>query len=373
MREKIMWLIIFGVSIIAAGAGAIYLSRKIERTGLFSGLSNKMYVTFLSVAATALILFILTRIFDVTNMIIIVMHVAVFLLLGDLAGFIIRRSSSANIDPRLIDLTALILCFIYLCIGWFLMHGMWETDYSLATDKDTGKIHMAHIADSHIGSGFDGEGFAQRLDQIQEKEPDVLVITGDFVDDDTTKEDMVTACSALARFKTKYGIYYCFGNHDAGYYANERRGYGAKELIAELEKNGVTVLQDESVLIDDRFYVIGRRDSGYATADRLAIADLIKDLDKSKYMIVLDHQPTDYDAEEAAGVDLVLSGHTHGGQIFPLEYIQPIVSQNDNVRGLIRRGNTDFIVTDGISDWAIKFRTGCRSEFNIIDVDGMVP
>ena len=368
-----MWLIIFGVSIIAAIAGAIYLSRKIERTGIFAGISNKMYVSFLSVLATVAVLFILFRIFDVTNTIIIVMHVAVFLLLGDLAGLIIRKSSSANIDPRLIDLTALILCFIYLCIGWYLMHGMWETDYTLTTAKDTGKIRIAHIADSHIGCGFDGEGFAQRLDQIQEKQPDVLVITGDFVDDDTKKEDMVRACEALGKFKTKYGIYYSFGNHDAGYYANERRGYGKDELTAELEKNGVTVLEDESVLIDDRFYIIGRRDSGYGTSDRKPADALIADLDKSKYMVVLDHQPTDYDAEEAAGVDLVLSGHTHGGQIFPLEYIQPIVSQNDNVRGYKRRGNTDFIVTDGISDWAIKFRTGCRSEFNIIDVDGTAP
>ena len=373
MREKIMWLIIFGVSIIAAITGAIYLSRKIERTGIFSSLSNKMYVTFLSVAATAVILFILTRIFDVTNMIIIVMHVAVFLLLGDLAGFIIRKSSSAVIDPRLIDLTALIVCFIYLCIGWFLMHGMWETDYALATVKDSGNIRIAHIADSHIGSGFNGEGFAQRLSQIQEKEPDILVITGDFVDDSTSKADMESACAALGNFKTKYGIYFCMGNHDGGYYSEQRRGYGLNDLIAELEKNNVTVLQDESVLIDDRFYVIGRRDAGYATSDRLAIADLIKDLEKGKYMIVLDHQPTDYDAEEAAGVDLVLSGHTHGGQIFPLEYIQPIVSQNNNVRGLEHRGNTDFIVTDGISDWAIKFRTGCKSEFNIIEVDGTTP
>ena len=365
-----MWLIIFGVSILAALAGAVYLSRKIESTGIFSQVSNKMYVTMLSVAATVLILFVITKIFDVTNMIIIVMHIAVFLLLGDLARFLIKKFSSSEASPRMIDLVAVLLCFIYLCIGWVLMHGMWETDYTLATGKKAGHIRVAHIADSHVGCGFNGEGFGERLEKIQAAEPDILVITGDFVDDDTSKEDMLAACAALGRFNTKYGIYFCFGNHDAGYYSNERRGYGIEELTAELERNGVTVLQDESVLIDDRFYVIGRRDAGYGTSDRIAAGDLVKDIDKDKYMIVLDHQPTDYDAEEAAGVDLVLSGHTHGGQIFPLEFVQPLVSQNDNVRGLDRRGNTDFIVTDGISDWAIKFRTGCKSEYNIIDIDG---
>ncbi len=130
------------------------------------------------------------------------------------------------------------------------------------------------------------------------------------------------------------------------------------------------MLLDESVLVDDRFYVIGRRDAGYGGSDRESASDLISDLDKKKYMIMLDHQPTDYEAEADAGVDLVLSGHTHGGQLWPLEYIQPLMSENDNVRGHERLKNTDFIVTDGISDWAIYFRTGCRSEFVIIDVDG---
>ena len=179
---------------------------------------------------------------------------------------------------------------------------------------------------------------------------------------------MIASCRALSEFKTSMGVYFVAGNHDRGYFSNERRGYSGDDLIAELEKNKVTVLEDESVLIDDRFYVIGRCDAGYGRSDRKSMEDLVRDLDKDKYMIVLDHQPTDYDNEAAAGVDLVLSGHTHGGQLWPLEYIQPLISQNDNVRGLKRLGNTDFIVTDGISDWAILFRTGCRSEFGLITV-----
>ena len=190
----------------------------------------------------------------------------------------------------------------------------------------------------------------------------------DEVDDVTMLSYMKDACAALGSFKAKYGVFYCLGNHDMGYYSSGRRGYTGEELLDELRNNNVTVLLDESVLIDDRFYVIGRRDADYGRSDRMDTTDLIKDLDKDKYMIVLDHQPTDYAGEAAAGVDLVLSGHTHGGQLFPLEYIQPLVSQNNNVRGHERHDNTDFIVTDGISDWAVKFRTGCRSEFNLIGI-----
>ena len=351
-KTKIMWLAIFAFSIALGIASVLYLAHKIGKHGLLIALA----------AAVVCIL-----VFDVTNTIVIVIHFTVFLLLGDLVSLVVKAASHKEIF-RASSAVAAALCVIYLVIGWILMHGLWETDYLLGTPKEVGSLRIAQIADSHVGCGFSGKGFGDRLDKIAKSEPDVLVITGDFVDDSTKKQDMIDACAALGKFQTKYGTYFCFGNHDRGYYANERRGYGGDELVAELEKNGVVVLEDESVLIDGRFYVIGRADAGYGGSNRKSIADLIAPLDKDKYMIVLDHQPTDYDAEEASGVDLVLSGHTHGGQLWPLEFVQPLLSENDNVRGYERRGNTDFIVTDGISDWAVKFKTGCRSEFNLIRV-----
>lgn len=86
-------------------------------------------------------------------------------------------------------------------------------------------------------------------------------------------------------------------------------------------------------------------------------------------MIVLDHQPRDYEAQAAAKVDLVLSGHTHGGQMLPLAPLVRKLGSNDMVYGYEKRDNTDFIVTSGISDWEIKFKTGCKSEFVVVDVN----
>ena len=365
-----MWLMIFGISILAGVAGAFYLGRKIGKIPFFANMENHTLSRVLCLLAVVAAAALLCIIFDLTNVIVIVMHLAAFFLIGDLAGHIIRKAGKASLQQQYVDLAALVLCVIYLAVGWILMHGMWETDYVLTTDKQVGHIRIAHIADSHVGTGFSGKGFGERLEKIQKTNPDILVITGDFVDDSTMKQDMLDACEALSTFQAKYGIYYCLGNHDFGYYSNERRGYTGEDLLSELEKNGVTVLLDESVLVDDRFYVIGRKDAGYGGSDRMSMDDLISDLDRDKYMIVLDHQPVDYEAQEASGVDLVLSGHTHGGQVFPLEYIQPLISENDHVRGLEHRGGTDFIVTDGISDWAIQFKTGCRSEYNLIDVEG---
>lgn len=213
------------------------------------------------------------------------------------------------------------------------------------------------------------------MKEIGKQNPDVVLVAGDFVDDDTTKEDMIRCCQALGEMKTTYGVYYVFGNHDKGYYPSDYRGYTGDDLIAELEKNGVTVLQDQNVLIDNRVYIIGRQDrsedveKGKGRAD---MATLTQDLDDSKFSIVMDHQPADYEAQAASGVDLVVSGHTHGGQLFPLMNIENLtgLGGDDKVYGYEKRDNTNFIVTSGISDWAIKFKTGCRSEYVLIDIQG---
>ena len=82
------------------------------------------------------------------------------------------------------------------------------------------------------------------------------------------------------------------------------------------------------------------------------------------------HEPTDYEKESQTKADLVVSGHTHGGQLFPVTYFGVWFGIMDRVYGHENREGTDFIVTSGISDWAIKFKTGTKSEYVIVDVQG---
>ena len=140
----------------------------------------------------------------------------------------------------------------------------------------------------------------------------------------------------------------CIRDSDKGLYANGRRGYNGDELIAEMEKNGVRVLQDETVLIDNRFYLIGRKDASEEMdfgGSRETMETLTAGLDKEKFSIVLDHQPRDYAAEAAAGADLVLSGNTHGGQMIPLMQCMRWfrIGGNDSVYGKQRREKTEFL------------------------------
>ena len=90
--------------------------------------------------------------------------------------------------------------------------------------------------------------------------------------------------------------------------------------------------------------------------------------ESDRYTIVLDHQPADFDAEAQAGAGLVLCGHTHGGQMIPINYLGQWLGVNDLRYGHERRQNTDFIVSSGISDWELLFKTGCHSEYVLIDL-----
>jgi predicted MPP superfamily phosphohydrolase len=135
-----------------------------------------------------------------------------------------------------------------------------------------------------------------------------------------------------------------------------------------LKENGVHVMGDSCQLVDDRLYIAGRLDS--MLSDRKSMDELIEGTDDSKYTIVLDHEPNAYDEEASSAADLVVSGHTHGGQLFPFNEVGVIFGANDRTYGYERRNGTDFIVTSGISDWALKFKTGTKSEYVIINIKG---
>ena len=259
---------------------------------------------------------------------------------------------------------ALAMTLVYMGVSFFLAHHVFKTEYRITTDKDVQPMRIALIADSHIGACINGEGFADLMNEIAAQHPDVVVFVGDFVDDETTEKDMIRCCEALGQMNAAYGVYYVPGNHDAGYYC-WLRGFTYEDLTSELRKNGVTVLEDQHAFIGDNYCIVGRNDK---SMDRAAIKELMEAVEPSCYTIVLDHQPEDYDAEAAAGSDLVLSGHTHGGHMFPIAQISEALDLGDAIYGLEVRDNTSFIVTSGISNWAISFRSGTISEYCIIDI-----
>lgn len=371
------WAILFGGMYLIGIAGLLFLIRSVQRFSFVSALSRGSRAASWCIGA-ALILLPLALAWAALgymNAIIILLHLTVFYGAAELIQRAVQKRRTQPLRRYYAGAAAVLVTVLYLGIGWVQANHVWQTDYTVTTEKNVGSLRVALLADSHIGTTFDGEGLNVHIARMQAQQPDVVVIAGDFVDEDTSKEDMIAACRALGQLNTPYGVYFAFGNHDKGLYSNGGRGYTGDDLIAELQKNGVTVLQDESVLLDGRFYLVGRQDASEELdfgRSRAKVADLISELDEDKFSIVLDHQPRDYNAEAAAGADLVLSGHTHGGQLIPLVQIMGWfhAAGDDRIYGTEQRENTDFIVTSGISDWAIKFKTGCRSEYVIIDIQG---
>lgn len=366
-----MWTLIFGGILLGTVLSLAYLASRFAKFPVIrkAAKERKGIRFMLGLVPVILILLIIGFTLGAVNAMVSMMHLMVFWLLCDGINRLVEKKRKAAFSTYYAGIAAMGITVVYLACGWYMAHHVWQTGYTVATDKNVGSLRIIQFADSHVGTTFDGEGFASHVQAIQAQNPDVVVVTGDYVDDDTSKEDMAAACRALGTLQTTYGVYYAFGNHDKGYYGSDFRGYSGDDLIAELEKNNVTVLQDETVLLGDHFYLIGRQDrSEEREGARASMKELVSGLDPDKYMIVLDHQPHDYEAQEKAGVDLVLSGHTHGGQLFPVNYVGEWTGENDKTYGLEKRGNTNFIVTSGISDWAIRFKTGCRSEFVVIDV-----
>lgn len=317
------------------------------------------------------------RCFNIVNAVIIILHVAIFWILWDLICLPFRKWSRSRrslwkpvrMNPWL-NLTPIVLLIIYFSVGWYFAHHVYQTRYEIATEKSIAGLRLVQFADSHIGAVFHADRFAQYMDDIQKTNPDLVLITGDFVDDSTSREDMLEACQALSRLHPTYGVYFCYGNHDSGYYSDELRGWGRAEMVEALKANGVMILEDEVRLIDNRVYLIGRADysrESEGRGGRKTMTELMQGLDPAIYSIVMDHQPHDYDNQAAAGVDLVLSGHTHGGQLFPIGITGELSGANCKTYGWEVRNQTNFIVTSGLGDWAIKFRTACIAEYVVID------
>lgn len=363
--DLMMWMIIVVVVMALGLISAVYLVTRFHRFSVLQRLAEQHRLLSWLLALLPVCALGLFCLFNISTMLVVIIHLMFIWLFCDLTALVIHKLRKQKPARYYAGGAALLLTAAVLCIGWYFAHHVYETDYRFETQKDLGgqPLRIAMFADSHLGITLDEAGFARELDRIQAAKPDLLVISGDFVDDDSNKAEMLAACEALGSMQTTYGVYYSFGNHDTGYFSH--RDFTEEDLRTALTGNGVVILDDRTELIGGRFYLTGRLDNNF---DRAEAGTLAEGLDDAKYQIVLDHEPNDYDAEAAAGFDLVLSGHTHGGHIFPAGLIGLAIGANDFVYGTEQRGQTQFVVTSGISGWAIPFKTGAISEYCIIDV-----
>ena len=245
-----------------------------------------------------------------------------------------------------------------------------------ADGMDSLKIVL--LADTHFGYSM-GTAQAKRIvKKINAENADVVCIAGDIFDNDYDAiSDPDTLKNILKGIKSKYGIYACWGNHDlnepilAGFTFNGKEdNYNDPRMEEFLTDAGIHLLNDESVLIDNKFYIVGRQDASRCKkteGSRQTPAQLVHGLDQSKPIIFIDHQPKELAETAAAGVDLDLSGHTHDGQMFPGNLITHLFWENSC--GSLQKGSMLSIVTSGAGIWGPNMRVGTDSEICLITVD----
>ncbi|WP_406546390.1 metallophosphoesterase [Succinimonas sp.] len=379
---KLLWLGIFGAATALTLLSLYYVARRLA--GVFGyrrdmNLRERRKIFSLSLLTILAVLILLGFLLNTVNAAVCLMHLAALLAGADLVCLLMRkllprwfsRFSEVSVG-RTSFAAAAILTVTVLSVGWYLDHHVWRAEYTLYTAKPVRPFKAVLLADAHLGTTFDAAGFREHLKAVQAENPDIIFLAGDIVDDDTAREDMIAASRDLGRLSSRYGTYMVHGNHEKGYYGAARRGFSAEDFTRELENNGVRVLLDENVSLEGGLLISGRKDLSVAKelhGTRLAPEELLRGQDLANtYAVALDHQPFEYDRHSAAGFDLVLSGHTHGGQLFPFNEVGRWLGAVDLVYGHEKRAGTDFIVTSGISDWSIRFKTGTKSEYVVINV-----
>lgn len=360
------WLILTAVLIFMALGGAVYLIFGFRRFSVIKRLAEKRRLLSWLVCLVPLAAFGFAAVRNPFSAAVVFLHLVLFWILADLIGALVRKCTKKERRRYVEGAAAILLAAVYLSVGWYNAHNVRRTAYTVQTGKAIGdSVRIVGISDAHLGVTLDGERFAGEMARIQGEDPDVVVVVGDFVDDDSRRADMERACEALGDLKTTYGVYYVPGNHDRGYSLGQR-DFDFSDLRRALEENHVTILEDAAAELGEGLVLFGRKDR--SDPGRADMASAAAALDPAGFQVVLDHQPNDYANEAAAGADLVISGHTHGGHIWPAGLVGLLLGANDRVYGTETRDGTVFIVTSGISGWGIPFKTGTFSEYVVIDL-----
>ena len=216
---------------------------------------------------------------------------------------------------------------------------------------------IVQISDMHIGGLIDKDFVAKSVSLINELNPDLIAITGDLSDAhiDIVKE----AVNELRHLKSRYGTYYIVGNHE--YF------HSIEDTIAHMKTIDIHVLENDSVLINNDFYIVGVYDLFGLRANTHIpdISKAMKNIPPQMPTLLLAHQPKYIEFLEEFTPSLILSGHTHGGQIWPFAYV--IAMAQPYVKGLHQLApNRHIYVNSGIGFWGPPMRLGSHAEITCI-------
>jgi hypothetical protein len=225
---------------------------------------------------------------------------------------------------------------------------------------------IAQLTDLHLGPTIDGKWLAQVVEKTNALNPDIIAITGDLVDGSV--EHLGSFAAHLKDLRAKYGVYFVTGNHE--YYS------GVEEWVVYLRSLGIRVLRNERIALDlngVRVDLAGVEDYGarHFPGEGPDLPKALAGRDSNVPVILLAHQPIAIKEAALHGVDLQLSGHTHGGQIWPWTYL--VYLQQPYIAGLHRHpgSDTQIYVSSGTGYWGPPMRLGTSAEITRITLSSV--
>ncbi|WMD03724.1 metallophosphoesterase [Streptomyces sp. FXY-T5] len=215
---------------------------------------------------------------------------------------------------------------------------------------------IAVVSDVHLGPVL-GRGFAQKVvDTINATQPDLIAVVGDLVDGSV--KDLGPAAAPLAQLRARHGSYFVTGNHE--YFS------GAEQWVEEVRRLGIDPLENARREMP-HFDLAGVNDvAGEGEGQGPDFAKALGDRDTARACVLLAHQPVQIHDAVEHGVDLQLSGHTHGGQLWPGNLVA--AGANPTLAGLDRYGDTQLYVSRGAGAWGPPTRVGAPSDITVIEL-----
>jgi len=228
---------------------------------------------------------------------------------------------------------------------------------TVTTEKPLDKpMTIALASDTHLGRWFGNRQLDKLASLIEAQNADVVVLAGDIMNDSTDYYNKTNMHKRLAKLNAPLGVYAVLGNHD--YSGNQ------VEIAQAVTRAGIKVIDNKSVLLDDSVWLVGRSDITDPRRRQPAV-DLLAQVDTDKPIVFLEHSLPSMNEISDLPIDVHLSGHTHGGQIFPMntymQWVRKILVQGTN-----QIDDTQFLVTSGYGFGAVPFRLGTRAEIWVI-------
>jgi predicted MPP superfamily phosphohydrolase len=263
-----------------------------------------------------------------------------------------KRFQPSGIAPRTKFLMVIGIVLITVSLGhWNALHPRIR-NLEINLPQSAGsrqQLSVVLASDLHLGRIIRNSRLEKIVGLINGLKPDLVLLAGDLTDEDIPFLSDQNTAVILQRIQAPLGVYSVTGNHE--YYS------GIGKSVSFIRQGHIRVLEDETVKIGDSLYLVGRKDR---TAERFGeprkpLGELMKEVPPGYPVILMDHQPFQLAEAQRQGVGLQLSGHTHNGQLFPINFI--IGRIYENPWGYLKKGDTHYYVSCGVGTWGPPVRT----------------